>query len=186
MQWGWALSQRVNNVGKGEGKKKKHSGKQEQYEWNNTGLSHGIFLSKILKFFLNLDLKYALEEYIRINKLKFYNKIAVKGILEPHGSRHKRAKMFSSEGRKLKGMPVKLFCRRKCKLFLVVWKGSIPIGALKLGAFSDKFNVKELLYNCYLIMEHIASCRYDVSSAWVILIGVKWLSVPEIGFLQSE
>lgn len=160
--------------------------KNNMSEIKNTGLSHGIFLSKILKFFLNLDLKYALEEYIGINKLKFYNKIAVKGILEPHGSRNKRAKMFSSEGRKLKGMPVKLSCRRKCKLFLVVWKGSTPIGALKLGAFSDKFNVKELLYNCYLIMEHIASCRYDVSSAWVILIGVKWLSVPEIGFLQSE
>ena len=54
MQWGWALSQRVNNVGKGEGKKKKHSGKQEQYEWNKEHRTELWHLSKILKFFLTL------------------------------------------------------------------------------------------------------------------------------------
>ena len=61
-----------------------------------------------IKLLFYLDSKYTLEEYSRIDKLKIYNKIAVSlEIWKPQCRRNKRARMFSSEGRNLKGMPVK-------------------------------------------------------------------------------
>lgn len=91
-----------------------------------------------------LDLKYALEEYTRINKLKFYKKIAVNwGIWKPHCSRNQGSKMFSSERRNLRGMPLTCYGEESITFYLVVRKQRAPISVLKLETLSCKFNEKE-------------------------------------------
>lgn len=77
-------------------------------------------INKILSYF---DFKYALEEYTRINKLKFYGEIAVNlEIWNRHCSKNKGTKMFTSERRnqKKKKMPMKCYVEESINTFLVI------------------------------------------------------------------